>query len=31
PVVALEATAESLAGLREDGEVGVGEDLFRWQ
>ncbi|AXG76798.1 PTS sugar transporter subunit IIA [Streptomyces paludis] len=31
PVVALEATADSLADLREDGEVAVGDTLFGWQ
>ncbi|MFJ9060619.1 PTS glucose transporter subunit IIA [Streptomyces sp. NPDC102409] len=31
PVVALEATAESLSEVREDGDVKVGETLFGWQ
>ncbi|MEU8591350.1 PTS glucose transporter subunit IIA [Streptomyces sp. NPDC048664] len=31
PVVALEATADSLSGLREDGEVKTGDQLFAWQ
>ncbi|GGZ09246.1 PTS glucose transporter subunit IIA [Streptomyces poonensis] len=31
PVVALEATADSLTGLREDGDVQVGDELFGWQ
>ena len=31
PVVALEATADSLSGLREDGEVKAGDQLFSWQ
>ncbi|WP_431963980.1 PTS sugar transporter subunit IIA [Actinacidiphila sp. bgisy160] len=30
PVVALEATAEALAGLVEDGEVATGATLFSW-
>jgi PTS system N-acetylglucosamine-specific IIA component len=31
PVVALEATAEALTDLREDGEVKAGESLFLWK
>ncbi|MDR3081062.1 MAG: PTS glucose transporter subunit IIA [Streptomyces sp.] len=31
PVVALEATADSLSGLREDGDVKAGDQLFAWQ
>jgi len=31
PVVALEATADSLAGVREDGDVKAGDQLFAWQ
>ncbi|MFH8295238.1 PTS glucose transporter subunit IIA [Streptomyces sp. NPDC018059] len=31
PVVALEATAESLSGLTEDGDVKAGDALFSWQ
>ncbi|MEV5988273.1 PTS glucose transporter subunit IIA [Streptomyces sp. NPDC052051] len=31
PVVALEATADSLSGLLEDGEVTTGAQLFAWQ
>lgn len=31
PVVALEATADSLSALRESGDVGAGETLFAWQ
>jgi PTS system N-acetylglucosamine-specific IIA component len=31
PIVALEATAESLSDVREDGDVKVGEALFGWQ
>ncbi|MFG2575188.1 PTS glucose transporter subunit IIA [Streptomyces sp. NPDC048481] len=31
PVVALEATADSLGDLREDGEVGAGDTLFSWK
>ncbi|WP_030906967.1 PTS sugar transporter subunit IIA [Streptomyces sp. NRRL F-5126] len=31
PVVALEATADSLASLRESGDVATGETLFDWQ
>ncbi|MEV6654645.1 PTS glucose transporter subunit IIA [Streptomyces sp. NPDC051219] len=31
PVVALEATAESLGDLREDGDVKAGDVLFSWQ
>jgi PTS system glucose-specific IIA component len=30
PVIALEATADALSGLREDGEVAAGDDLFVW-
>ena len=30
PVVALEATAEALTDLREDGDVTAGESLFLW-
>ena len=31
PVVALEATADALSGLREDGDVKSGDSLFDWQ
>ncbi|GGV95400.1 PTS glucose transporter subunit IIA [Streptomyces gelaticus] len=31
PVVALEATADSLSDVREDGDVKVGDVLFGWQ
>ncbi|MGW6583553.1 PTS sugar transporter subunit IIA [Streptomyces globisporus] len=31
PIVALEATAESLSDVREDGDVKIGETLFGWQ
>jgi PTS system glucose-specific IIA component len=31
PIVALEATAEQLTGVRESGEVAAGDDLFIWQ
>ncbi|WP_369215567.1 PTS sugar transporter subunit IIA [Streptomyces flavofungini] len=31
PVVALEATAESLSGLVESGDVKAGDELFSWQ
>ncbi|MEC4020599.1 PTS sugar transporter subunit IIA [Streptomyces sp. H27-D2] len=31
PIVALEATAESLADLREDGDAKAGDALFTWQ
>lgn len=31
PVVALEATADALSALREDGEVRTGDALFDWQ
>ncbi|MFJ1798621.1 MULTISPECIES: PTS sugar transporter subunit IIA [unclassified Streptomyces] len=31
PIVALEATAESLSEVREDGDVKVGDPLFGWQ
>ncbi|WP_447036166.1 PTS sugar transporter subunit IIA [Streptomyces sp. DSM 118878] len=31
PVVALEATAESLSGLVESGDVKTGDELFSWQ
>ncbi|MFE2749463.1 PTS glucose transporter subunit IIA [Streptomyces scopuliridis] len=31
PVVALEATADSLSDLREDGDVKTGDTLFGWQ
>ncbi|HEY9440416.1 MAG TPA: PTS glucose transporter subunit IIA [Streptomyces sp.] len=31
PVVALEATAESLSDVREDGDVKAGDTLFGWQ
>ncbi|MDQ0989706.1 PTS glucose transporter subunit IIA [Streptomyces sp. V3I7] len=31
PIVALEATADSLFQLRDDGEVKVGDTLFIWQ
>lgn len=31
PIVALEATAEALTELREDGEVKAGESLFLWK
>jgi PTS system glucose-specific IIA component len=30
PIVALEATAESLSDLREDGDVKTGDTLFAW-
>ncbi|MFD6249507.1 PTS glucose transporter subunit IIA, partial [Streptomyces roseolus] len=30
PVVALEATADSLSGVREDGDVKAGDQLFDW-
>ncbi|MET8544094.1 PTS glucose transporter subunit IIA [Kitasatospora sp. NPDC004799] len=30
PIVALEATADSLGGLREDGDAKAGEQLFSW-
>ncbi|WP_405994648.1 PTS glucose transporter subunit IIA [Streptomyces sp. NBC_00986] len=30
PVVALEATADALSGLREDGDVKAGDALFTW-
>ncbi|MFD7614752.1 PTS glucose transporter subunit IIA [Streptomyces sp. NPDC059828] len=30
PVVALEGAAGSLAGLREDGDVKIGDELFSW-
>lgn len=30
PVVALEATADSLSGLRDDGDVKAGDQLFAW-
>ncbi|MFJ9249541.1 PTS glucose transporter subunit IIA [Streptomyces sp. NPDC101776] len=30
PIVALEATAEALSGLREDGDVKAGDSLFIW-
>jgi PTS system N-acetylglucosamine-specific IIA component len=30
PVVALEATAESLSGLRDSGDVKAGDSLFAW-
>ena len=30
PIVALEATAESLSDLREDGDVKAGDSLFTW-
>ncbi|WP_327685299.1 PTS sugar transporter subunit IIA [Streptomyces sp. NBC_00467] len=31
PIVALEATADSLSGLHEDGDVKSGDTLFTWQ
>ncbi|WP_406462015.1 PTS glucose transporter subunit IIA [Streptomyces sp. NBC_01622] len=31
PIVALEATAESLSELREDGDVKAGDKLFSWE
>ncbi|MEV2253549.1 PTS glucose transporter subunit IIA [Streptomyces sp. NPDC050147] len=31
PIVALEATAESLSGLVEDGDVKAGDSLFSWK
>ncbi|WP_262062393.1 PTS glucose transporter subunit IIA [Streptomyces sp. STR69] len=31
PIVALEATAESLSELREDGDVKAGDRLFTWE
>ncbi|WP_327366160.1 PTS sugar transporter subunit IIA [Streptomyces sp. NBC_01217] len=31
PIVALEATAESLSDVREDGDVKIGDTLFGWQ
>ena len=31
PVVALEATADALSDVPEDGEVKAGDDLFGWQ
>ncbi|XUL86781.1 PTS sugar transporter subunit IIA [Streptomyces galilaeus] len=31
PIVALEATAESLSELREDGDVKAGDRLFSWE
>ncbi|MFK4226022.1 PTS glucose transporter subunit IIA [Streptomyces sp. NPDC019890] len=31
PIVALEATADSLSDLREDGDVKAGDELFSWQ
>ncbi|MFJ1700811.1 PTS glucose transporter subunit IIA [Streptomyces sp. NPDC088252] len=31
PIVALEATADSLSDLREDGDVKLGDTLFGWQ
>ncbi|MCX0242710.1 PTS sugar transporter subunit IIA [Streptomyces drozdowiczii] len=31
PIVALEATAESLSAVAESGEVAVGDSLFGWQ
>ncbi|MEW2491477.1 PTS glucose transporter subunit IIA [Streptomyces sp. NPDC048411] len=31
PIVALEATAESLSDVREDGDVTVGDALFGWR
>ncbi|MGW3955863.1 PTS sugar transporter subunit IIA [Streptomyces sp. NPDC004752] len=31
PVVALEATADSLSDLREDGDVKAGDSLFDWE
>ncbi|MFF2548613.1 PTS glucose transporter subunit IIA [Kitasatospora sp. NPDC058063] len=30
PIVALEATVDSLGGLREDGDAKAGEQLFNW-
>ncbi|MFH8476348.1 PTS glucose transporter subunit IIA [Streptomyces sp. NPDC018000] len=31
PIVALEATADSLSGVREDGDVKIGDTLFGWK
>ncbi|MEV4920445.1 PTS glucose transporter subunit IIA [Streptomyces tirandamycinicus] len=31
PVVALEASADALGGLREEGDVKTGDELFSWQ
>jgi PTS system glucose-specific IIA component len=31
PIVALEATADALSGLREDGDVKAGDSLFTWE
>ena len=31
PVVALEATADALSELREDGDVKAGDTLFLWK
>jgi PTS system N-acetylglucosamine-specific IIA component len=31
PVVALEATADSLSDLRDDGDVKAGDSLFAWK
>ncbi|MFC5803924.1 PTS sugar transporter subunit IIA [Streptomyces formicae] len=31
PVVALEATVDSLSGVREEGDVKAGDELFGWQ
>ncbi|GGM70204.1 PTS glucose transporter subunit IIA [Longimycelium tulufanense] len=31
PVIALDATAEALTGLRQPGQVAAGEPLFTWQ
>ncbi|SCF58094.1 PTS glucose transporter subunit IIA [Streptomyces sp. Ncost-T10-10d] len=31
PIVALEATADSLSDVREDGDVKIGDTLFGWQ
>ena len=31
PIVALEATAEALSDLREDGDVKAGDSLFSWE
>ncbi|MDI9885807.1 PTS glucose transporter subunit IIA [Streptomyces sp. HNM0645] len=31
PVVALEASSDSLGGLRQDGDVKTGDELFSWQ
>jgi PTS system N-acetylglucosamine-specific IIA component len=31
PIVALEATADSLSDVREDGDVKAGDELFSWQ